>query len=44
MSKTAEEIAALRRQINDHDYRYYVLNAPVVADVEDDALLKRLRD
>ena len=44
MSKIAEEIAALRRQINDHDYRYYVLNAPVVADVEYDALLKRLRD
>ncbi len=44
MSKIAEEIAALRRQINEHDYRYYVLNAPIVADVEYDALLKRLRD
>lgn len=40
----AEEIAALRRQLNDHDYRYYVLNAPVVADVEYDALLRRLRE
>jgi DNA ligase (NAD+) len=40
----AQEIVQLRRQINDHDYRYYVLNAPIVADVEYDALLKRLRE
>jgi DNA ligase (NAD+) len=44
MNQAAEEIAELRRQINEHDYRYYVLNAPVVADVEYDALLKRLRE
>lgn len=44
MSKIAAEIAALRRQLSDHDYRYYVLDAPIVADVEYDALLKRLRD
>lgn len=44
MNTVAEEIAALRHQINDYDYRYYVLNAPIVADVEYDALLKRLRE
>ncbi|MBS1811686.1 MAG: NAD-dependent DNA ligase LigA [Acidobacteria bacterium] len=44
MSNFAEEIAELRRQIDDHDYRYYVLNAPIVADVEYDALLRRLRE
>jgi DNA ligase (NAD+) len=44
MNQVAEEIAELRRQINEHDYRYYVLNAPIVADVEYDALLKRLRE
>ncbi len=44
MNHVTQEIAELRRQINEHDYRYYVLNAPVVADVEYDALLKRLRD
>lgn len=44
MNKVEEEIAQLRRAINDHDYRYYVLNAPIVADVEYDALLKRLRE
>ena len=44
MNNVTQEIAELRRQINEHDYRYYVLNAPVVADVEYDALLKQLRD
>ncbi len=44
MKNIAEEIAVLRGQINDHDYRYYVLNAPIVADVEYDALMKRLRE
>ncbi len=40
----AQKIVELRRQINDYDYRYYVLNAPIVADVEYDALLKQLRE
>ncbi len=44
MKNVAAEIPELRRQINDHDYRYYVLNAPLVADVEYDALLRRLRE
>lgn len=39
-----EEIADLRRQIADHDYRYYTLNDPIIADVEYDALLKRLTE
>jgi DNA ligase (NAD+) len=38
------EIDDLRRQILDHDYRYYVLSEPVVSDVEYDALMKRLRE
>ncbi len=39
-----EEISQLRTQLQDFDYRYYVLNTPIVADVEYDALLKKLRD
>lgn len=39
-----EEIAKLRREILEHDYRYYVLNQPSIADVEYDRLLKRLRE
>lgn len=33
----------LRGQIRYHDYRYYVLNAPEVADVEYDALMRELQ-
>ncbi|HEX4946784.1 MAG TPA: NAD-dependent DNA ligase LigA [Blastocatellia bacterium] len=44
MKNAAAEIDELRRQINDHDYRYYVQNAPIIADVEYDALMKRLRE
>ena len=39
-----KEIAELRQQINQHDYSYYVLNSPTVADVEYDALMRRLKD
>jgi DNA ligase (NAD+) len=40
----AQEIAELRRELLDHDYRYYVLNEPIVSDVEYDAMMKRLRE
>ncbi len=39
-----QEIAELRQKINQHDYSYYVLNSPTVADVEYDALMRRLKD
>src|SRR5436853_799235 len=39
-----KEIAALRRELLDHDYRYYVLNQPVVSDVEYDAQMRRLKE
>ncbi len=39
-----QEIAELRREILDHDYRYYVQSKPIVSDVEYDALLRRLRE
>jgi DNA ligase (NAD+) len=38
----AERIDELRRLIRHHEERYYVLNAPEVADVEFDALMKEL--
>ncbi|MHB8348224.1 MAG: NAD-dependent DNA ligase LigA [Acidiferrobacterales bacterium] len=37
-------IAALREQINGHNYRYYVLDAPVVSDAEYDRLLRELQE
>lgn len=41
--EAARIIEKLRQEINDHDHRYYVLNQPIIADVEYDALLRRLR-
>ncbi|MCI0338605.1 MAG: NAD-dependent DNA ligase LigA [Acidobacteria bacterium] len=38
------EIAELRREILDHDDRYYVLNEPIISDAEYDALMKRLQE
>ena len=41
-SAVREQAAALRRQLNDHNYRYYVLDEPSVPDVEYDRLMQRL--
>ena len=38
----AARIEALRAQINEHDYRYYVLDDPVISDAEYDALMREL--
>jgi len=38
------ELADLREQINYHDYHYYVLDDPVIADAEYDRLFRRLLD
>jgi len=37
-------IEAQRRQIHYHNYRYYVLDDPVVSDAEYDALMRELRE
>lgn len=39
-----EEIEELRRQIHFHNYRYYVLDAPVISDSEYDRLMRRLHE
>lgn len=44
MSQIADEIDQLRREIREHDRRYYVEAAPTVSDREYDALLARLRE
>ncbi len=40
----AERAAELRQQINEHNYRYYVLDDPAVSDAEYDALMIELRE
>ena len=39
-----QKIEQLREQINDHNYRYYVLNDPLIGDYEFDALLRELQE
>jgi DNA ligase (NAD+) len=39
----AKRAAQLRAQINDHNYRYYVLDAPVISDAQYDRLLRELQ-
>lgn len=39
-----KEIEKLVREISEHNYRYYVLDAPVIADEEYDRLFRRLKE
>lgn len=39
-----QEAAALRRQIEEHNRRYYVLDEPTIPDAEYDRLFRRLQD
>ena len=41
-SKAKERIDALRKEINEHNNNYYILNQPVISDFEYDILLKEL--
>jgi DNA ligase (NAD+) len=41
--KTHQRVEELRQQVRYHNYRYYVLNDPVVSDAEYDRLLAELR-
>jgi DNA ligase (NAD+) len=38
------DLQALRAEIDEHNYRYHVLNAPIIADSEYDALFRQLVD
>ena len=40
----SERIAQLREELHQHNYNYYVLNAPVISDFEFDRLLRELQD
>ncbi len=39
-----QEVGRLRRELQEHDYRYYVLAEPSIADEEYDRLMRRLQD
>ncbi len=42
-TEAAEQVADLRREIETHNYRYYVLDEPSIPDAEYDRLLRRLQ-
>lgn len=39
-----EEIRQLRKELMEHNYRYYVLSSPVISDVDFDQKMRRLQD
>ncbi len=39
-----KEIGKLAKEINEHNYRYYVLDAPLIADEEYDRMFRRLKE
>ena len=41
--ETADRVAHLQREISYHNYRYYVLNDPLISDAGYDALLDELQ-
>ncbi len=43
MPQPQEEINSLKEQLNYHNYRYYVLDAPEIPDAEYDRLMRRLQ-
>jgi DNA ligase (NAD+) len=43
-AKTRQRIEGLRRQLDEHNYNYYVLDRPVISDAEYDRLLRELQE
>ncbi|HLB57551.1 MAG TPA: NAD-dependent DNA ligase LigA, partial [Gammaproteobacteria bacterium] len=39
-----QEVEKIRQQLNEHNYRYYALDDPIISDAEYDQLLKKLYD
>ncbi|HIU56039.1 MAG TPA: NAD-dependent DNA ligase LigA [Candidatus Gallibacteroides avistercoris] len=44
MDTTLEKIKTLRSQLNEHNYRYYVLNAPLISDMDFDLMMRELQE
>ena len=42
MQEAKNKILELREKINDHNYNYYVVDNPLISDVEYDTLLREL--
>ena len=44
MNDDRERIKALRKELHNHNYRYYVQNQPIISDQQFDLLMKELQD
>ena len=44
LEQARDEIAELRRQLHEHNHRYYVLDDPLISDAEYDSLYRRLAE
>ena len=44
MSDERQRIEQLRRELHEHNYRYYVQNQPVIGDQEFDFMMHELQD
>lgn len=44
VKQISQQAASLRQQINEHNYYYYVLDAPIISDAEYDQLMQALQN
>ena len=44
MTNKKDSISELRKQINNHNYQYYILDNPIISDYEYDSLMRKLQD
>lgn len=44
MTNKKDSISELRKQINNHNYQYYILDNPIISDYEYDSLMRELQD
>jgi DNA ligase (NAD+) len=42
MKDISTKIKGLRDQLNDHNYKYYVMNDPIISDGEYDVIMREL--
>jgi len=44
LTNKKDSISELRKQINNHNYQYYILDNPIISDYEYDSLMRELQD
>jgi len=44
LTNKKDSISELRKQINNHNYQYYILDNPIISDYEYDNLMRKLQD